>query len=333
MWNPIRCAGSVRLSDLGEQFTDDTLKAAVEEQIDGGSLAFGETDGAFALAGGTARFSGFTAKASTIEAEGDAAIDLNALTVDSDFKLTFRDEQATSDEAAAGPVFDLVFSGPLSAPVREVDALPFGSYLNARQAAHMLDQIARVEAERAERQQYALFLQKSREYTAEVERQKKEAAERAAAELAQLAEAAAAARDLALEVAAAADARAAEVRANAVAAAKEAAELDAQATAAEKSAADGTAVNGMAALRQAANVARDQAASLSTDADAADAFATSARMEAEAKTAAAAAAAEKAGVPVIAVKTKPAPLAPSPKPKPKVSRPLSATSRPLVITP
>ena len=171
--NPATARSIVRLSDLGEQYSDETLKAAVEKQIDADSLTIGETGGAFSIAAGTARFTGLEARGTNVEASGNAVFDLNAMTLDSDWTLTF-DAGDTKVEGAQ-PKVGLVFRGPLAGPSRIIDALQFGSYLNTRQAARMLEIIANEELDRIERERFARLLQKSRDDRGRDERERQQA--------------------------------------------------------------------------------------------------------------------------------------------------------------
>ncbi len=171
--NPGTASAIVRISDLGEPLSEDALRTAVEGQIDGDSFAFGETGGAFSIASGTVRATGLSARNDVLAASGNAAIDLNALTLDSDWTLTFPIADAAADAGDAS--IGLVFRGPLAAPTRIVDAVPFNAYLNARQAARMLDVIATEEADRAEHQRFVQQIAKIKDDEAAAERARQQA--------------------------------------------------------------------------------------------------------------------------------------------------------------
>jgi uncharacterized protein involved in outer membrane biogenesis len=167
----------VRLSDLGEPFSDAALADAVADRIDRAPLAFGETGGAFTIAGGTVRANGLSARAPDLSATGGGAIDLAALTLTSDWTMTFtsQDPVAGGGDAKIG----LAFRGPLAAPVRTIDVLPLNSYLSTRQAARMLDVIATEEADHIERDRLQQQIDKIRDDAARVEKARRDAIENA----------------------------------------------------------------------------------------------------------------------------------------------------------
>lgn len=171
--NPETVRSIVRLSDLGEPFSDAALQDAVASHIDTASLPFGETGAAFTIAGGTVRLSGMTARGADVKATGNASIDLSALTLTSEWTLDFNSAEPLAGGAAAK--INLAFHGPLAAPVRSLDALPFNSYLSTRQAARMLDVIATEEADHAEHDRLQQQIVKIRDDTARAERQRQEA--------------------------------------------------------------------------------------------------------------------------------------------------------------
>jgi uncharacterized protein involved in outer membrane biogenesis len=173
--NPETVRSIVRRSDLGEEYSDDALKTAVERQIDADSFTMGETGGAFSVAAGTVRFNGLMARGSGIEAGGNAAIDLNAMALDSDWTLAFDPGVAAGE--GGDPKIGLVFRGPLASPDRIIDALPLGSYLNTRQAARMMEIIAAEEADQAEKDRLRRLQKRMRDDADRLARAQREAAE------------------------------------------------------------------------------------------------------------------------------------------------------------
>jgi hypothetical protein len=175
--NPATGQVVVRLSDLGEPFSEAGLKSAVADQIDRQAFAFGETGGAFTIAGGTVRASGLAARAAGADVAGTVAIDLSALSLASDWTLKFSTLEPVA--GSGDPQIGVAFRGPLSAPARAIDALPLNSYLSTRQAARMLDVIATEEADRIERQRLEQRLAKMRDDAARIERARQQAIEAA----------------------------------------------------------------------------------------------------------------------------------------------------------
>ncbi len=143
----------IRASDLGQKYTDGSLRHAVGEVIAGDSLKFDRADAGFTIAAGAARVKGLNLRGPGLDAVGDAVADLNSLSVDSDWTLTFDPGDARVPNA--NPKIGLVFSGPLAGPGRTIDALPLAAYLNTRTQARMLDIITMEEATRLERDRLA----------------------------------------------------------------------------------------------------------------------------------------------------------------------------------
>ncbi len=307
--NPETARTIVRLSDLGEPFSDAALQDAVASHIDTDSLPFGETGGAFTIAAGTVRLNGLAARGADVEATGNAVLDLNALTLASDWSLVFNSVEPVAGGGDAK--INLAFRGPLAAPVRTIDALPFNSYLSTRQAARMLDVIATEEADHIEHDRLRDQISKIRGDAARIERQKQQmidaARRKAEATASAIAKVAAwhvdreiddeartltmlvRAADIARGAAATADLSATDAAASAVAARAKA--NDAQAVLALSVAADTNAA--AAAAKAGSDVAAAQAAAASADdaarkaaaiADSAEASAAAAmKAEAEAK--------------------------------------------------
>jgi uncharacterized protein involved in outer membrane biogenesis len=175
--NPATGQVIVRLADLGEPFSEAGLKDAVADQIEREPLPFGDTGGAFTIAGGALRASGITARGPGVDLLGNVAIDLGQLALATDWTATFSALEPVA--GGADPKIGIAFRGPLAAPVRTVDALPLNSYLSTRQAARMLDVIATEEADRTERQRLQQQIVKLRDDNARIERARQQAIETA----------------------------------------------------------------------------------------------------------------------------------------------------------
>lgn len=169
----------IRASDLGQEFTEDSLRITLGEQIGANPLAVGEAGGAFTLAAGVARLRGISLRGNNLMATGNAAADLNSMSIDSDWTFAFD----AGDDKVEGvdPSVGIVFRGPITRPVRTIDALGLGSYLNTRREARILEVIALEEASRAERVRLERLLVKLDQDVARTERLEREAAEREAA--------------------------------------------------------------------------------------------------------------------------------------------------------
>ena len=181
--NPQAARLVIRASDLGQEFTENELRQAFTEQIDGGSFAFDQAEGAFAVAAGVVRLKSLAVDGEEMDASGDAVIDLTKLTIDSDWTVTFD----PGDDRVEGtvPQVGIVFRGPLGAPERIIDVLQFGSYLNIRQEERLLELLSQAEADRLEADRLNREKRKLRE---DAERRVRVAAEAEAARIAAEAE-------------------------------------------------------------------------------------------------------------------------------------------------
>ncbi len=181
--NPRAARTVIRASDLGQEFSENELRDAVAEQIDGGPFVFNRAEGAFAIAAGVARMKSLVISGNGIEASGDAAIDLSSLTIDSDWTVTF--DPGDDEVEGAVPQVGIIFRGPLAAPERIIDVLQFGSYLNIRQEERLLELLSQAEADRQEADRLSREKRKFRE---DAERRARKVAEAEAARLAAEAE-------------------------------------------------------------------------------------------------------------------------------------------------
>ena len=156
--NPNTVRQIVRASDLGQQFSEDALRAAFGERIDADNLSFKQASGAFAIVAGAVRLKNLMVKADGLAAKGNAVIDFNTMMLDSDWNLAFNpvDNKVQGTEPKAG----IVFHGPIAAPSRSIDVLPFAAYLNEREAARMNEIIALDAATRAEKERLSRLVDK-----------------------------------------------------------------------------------------------------------------------------------------------------------------------------
>lgn len=234
----------IRDSDLGQEFTEHALRDLFGSYIDNGSLTFPEVEAPFAIAAGTVRFQNITVEAAETRASGSAAIDLNTMTVESDWTLTLD----SGDDRFGGdipPQVGIVFRGPLAAPERILDVLQFNSYLNIRQEARLQEILAMEEQTRLENAYFNRVRRKLREDAERAARLAEEARQARIASAANL-EALHTAREIAAE-------KKAEDELIAWWAVAEQAATD-------KAAAEAAAADAAAAARAARSLARDAAA-------------------------------------------------------------------------
>jgi uncharacterized protein involved in outer membrane biogenesis len=213
-------------SDIGEQYSEDALRSAVESQIGASSIKVADAGGAFAVAGGVARFSGFSVDTASLSLAGDTAFDFNRMTLDSDWTCTFKSVGDDGQPANIG----IAFRGPIAAPVRMVDVVPLSSFLSTRQASRMMQTLAIEDADRLEQERFAREILRFRGEGMRADREQKAdaaAAQAARAALERAAEATAVARDAALAAAAVAARAADDAHARAMAAAADLARAEA----------------------------------------------------------------------------------------------------------
>ncbi len=146
--NPSAARPVIRESDVGQAFTEDSLRITLTDMLDADALDFGSTDEVFDIAAGTVRLKNISLRADKMDARGSAVLDFNTMRMDSDWTLSF-DPGDTKVEGTI-PKLGLVFRGRIAAPERFVDVLPFDSYLNMRLEARMLEIIELEEAARLE---------------------------------------------------------------------------------------------------------------------------------------------------------------------------------------
>ncbi len=180
--NPNTVRQIVRASDLGQQFSEDALRAAFGERIDADNLAFKDASGAFAIVAGAVRLKNLIVKSAGLAAKGNAVIDFNTMALDSDWNLAF--DPVDNKVQGTDPEAGIVFHGPLAAPSRSIDVLQFAAYLNEREAARMTEIIALDAATRAEKERLSRLVDKLRQDAVQRVEDARIAAEREAARLA-----------------------------------------------------------------------------------------------------------------------------------------------------
>jgi uncharacterized protein involved in outer membrane biogenesis len=171
--NPRAASLIVRSSDLGQEFTEESLADQFRSTVDAGTMPFDRADGAFAIAAGTIRLKSMSVLSGDTRTVGSAAIDLNDFTIDSDWTL-FLDPGDRKVEGAV-PQVGIVFRGPLAAPSRIIDVLQFGSYLSIRQEERIQEVLTMQEADRTEKERFNRLKRKLQQDAARREREAKAA--------------------------------------------------------------------------------------------------------------------------------------------------------------
>ncbi len=258
--NPRAASLVIKAADLGQEFTDKALADAFASYVDAGTLAFGEAGGAFSLAAGTVRLKSVSIEADYTKTVGSAAVDLNTMTLDSDWTVVF--DPGDNKVEGTVPQVGIVFRGPLAAPTRTIDVLQFSSYLNIRQEQRLQEILSTQEAVRQEKERFNREKRKIREDEARTDQDAREAQ-------AARAEAASTLDDFHASREADVERRSADELATTRAAAAEAAKAAAEQAASAKAAADAAAADA-GAKAQAAHAGLDTAAGMLADARAAE---------------------------------------------------------------
>nr|WP_256371446.1 AsmA-like C-terminal region-containing protein [Stappia sp. ES.058] len=135
----------IRAADAGLELDDDAIRSAFESYLDAGRLPFDALEAGATVAGGVVRVSNVTLDNARASVFGNAQIDLDAQTLDSDFSLKV--DPGAEAVTGAEPEVGLVFSGTLADPGRSVDIAPFTAFLTLRAFEREVRRIEDLQAE------------------------------------------------------------------------------------------------------------------------------------------------------------------------------------------
>ncbi len=222
--DPGALGASVAAAENGRDLDEAALRKVVGGFLDAGPLAFSSADGAFSIVSGTVRAQNLDIVSDAVKVGGGATIDLNRLSLASQWTLTATSGAETT--TGAFPQVGVGFNGPLAAPVRSLDVTPLLSFLQLRAFEREVQRIEKLQAEILEKEKLGRLVRAGRDE----DRRQAEAKERAAEAEAARAEAE---RQAAEQAAAAAEAdRLAKAEAERQAAAEAQRQADQQAAAA-----------------------------------------------------------------------------------------------------
>ncbi len=241
--NPNAFTSVIGAFDANPELTPVEISSAFRGYLDAGTLAFGQAEGSLGITSGIVRLGSLTIDAGTATVLGDAAIDLNALTLDSDWSLKV--DPGADRVTGAQPEVGLLFAGPLATPSRSIDVGPLVGYLTVRAFEREVERIELLQADILEKEKAVRDLRRMRrdavhrEIAAADAERKRIKAKKDAADAARIAAADAERARIAAEKAAAEAAKVAAVEAEKqrkaeVKAAAEAAKLAAEEEAARK---------------------------------------------------------------------------------------------------
>ena len=182
--NPQAFDHVIRAADAGLDLRDEKIAELFLTHMAAGSLSFAELEGSLSIVGGRMNARNVVVDSRKAEVFGSAEVNFNTWEVDSDFSLKVNPgENAVT---GAEPQVGLLFSGPLDAPVRQVDIAPFTAYLTLRAFEQEVERVERLQAEILERDRLLRELKRLKEQRERRQREAEEAAARAAASQAEL---------------------------------------------------------------------------------------------------------------------------------------------------
>ncbi|MBB99588.1 MAG: ArsR family transcriptional regulator [Rhodobacteraceae bacterium] len=149
--NPEAFGLVIRAADAGLELDDAAVRSAFESYLDAGRLPFEALEAGATVAGGVVRVSNVTLDNTSATVFGNARIDLDAQTLDSDFSLKV--DPGAEAVTGAEPEVGLVFSGALGDPGRSIDIAPFTAFLTLRAFEREVQRIEELQAEIDAREQ------------------------------------------------------------------------------------------------------------------------------------------------------------------------------------
>ncbi|MHA1189246.1 MAG: hypothetical protein ACTSSQ_02105, partial [Alphaproteobacteria bacterium] len=158
--NPNAFTSVIGAFDANPELTPVEISSAFRGYLDAGTLAFGQAEGSLGITSGVVRLGSLTIDAGTATVLGDAAIDLNALTLDSDWSLKV--DPGADRVTGAQHEVGLLFAGPLAAPSRYVDVGPLVGYLTVRAFEREVERIELLQADILEKEKAARDLRRIR---------------------------------------------------------------------------------------------------------------------------------------------------------------------------
>jgi hypothetical protein len=142
--NPLALVEVMKAAE-GEEEPDETLaRETFASRFDSGAFAFGRAAGSFGISSGVVRLAKVSLESDATAVLADATLDLNNLTVDSDWTVRAEGEEAAQSQ----PNVAINYSGPIADPERRVDLDPLLDLLRSRFLQRQLEQLEILEEER-----------------------------------------------------------------------------------------------------------------------------------------------------------------------------------------
>ena len=173
--NPGAFGAVIRAADAGLELDDARIRSVFAGHLDSGDLVFDEIAGSFTIASGVVRARNVSIDTPTATAFGGASVDLGRWRVQSDWSIKV--DPGAEAVAGAEPEVGLVFSGPLDAPVRNLDTAPLLAFLTLRTFEQEVQRVEALQAEILERDRLHRELKLRRRDVAAFDQRRKEEAE------------------------------------------------------------------------------------------------------------------------------------------------------------
>jgi hypothetical protein len=171
--NPHAFSSIIRAADAGLELERQAVEAAFRGHLDAGTLLFDRAGGSFSVSSGIVRVSSISVDAPSASVLGGATIDLNDMTLRSDWSLKV--DPGPERVTGAEPEVGLVFEGPITGPERSLDATPLVGFLTLRAFEQEVERIENLQADILEKEFFLRQHRRDREELARLRRQAEEA--------------------------------------------------------------------------------------------------------------------------------------------------------------
>ncbi|MCC2112951.1 MAG: AsmA family protein, partial [Hyphomicrobiales bacterium] len=171
--NPSAFASIIRAADAGLELQADRVREVFAGHLDAGALEVARAEGEVSIAGGVVRARNISTKVASATTLGGASVDLNTMTLESDWTLEV-DPGEEERVSGATPQVGLTFRGPLTTPQRRIDVAPLTGYLTVRAFEQEVRRIEALQADILEKQRLARELRRFRQDAARRAREAEE---------------------------------------------------------------------------------------------------------------------------------------------------------------
>jgi hypothetical protein len=144
-FNPQALVAVMQLAEAEEAPEKELARETFARSIGSDALSFEAVDASFAISNGVLDVTTVPVSAEDTDIRADAAIDLNTLTLESNWTVRVAEDGAADESQVYVP---MRFSGPLAGPSREFNLNPLLNLLNARYEQRQREQVEALEEQR-----------------------------------------------------------------------------------------------------------------------------------------------------------------------------------------